>query len=86
MTMATFQRKPKDTHSIIQARLKSSYASSQMTVMQQHFAKAKLVNSQPGNLMENYFYPCDEVIRFEKTLIKHSMVWDQAKKHRSQAS
>ena len=34
-------------------------------------------------LMENYYYPCDEVINFEKTLIKHSIVWDYAKSHRS---
>ena len=33
--------------------------------------------------MENYYYPCDDVINFEKTLIKHSIVWDYAKSHRS---
>ena len=33
--------------------------------------------------MENYYYPCDEVITFEKKLIKHSIVWDYAKNYRA---
>ena len=42
----------------------------------------KMEPSQPATLMENYYYPCDEVIDFEKTLIKHSIVWDYAKNYR----
>ena len=34
--------------------------------------------------MENYYYPCEEVINFERTLIKHSIVWDYARERRSQ--
>ena len=43
----------------------------------------KMEPSQPATLMENYYYPCDEVIEFEKKLIKHSIVWDYAKNYRT---
>ena len=42
---------------------------------------SKLEPSQPASLMETYYYPCDEVINYEKTLIKHSIVWDYANYH-----
>jgi len=45
---------------------------------------AKLEPSQPPTLMENYYYPCDMVIEYERTLIKHSIVWDFAKNRRQQ--
>lgn len=44
--------------------------------------KVELVNSQPAALMEKYYYPCDQVINFEKTLIKYSIVWDYARERR----
>jgi hypothetical protein len=47
---------------------------------------AKFEPSQPATLMENYYYPCEHVIAFEKTLIKHSIVWDFAEARKAKQS
>ena len=69
-------RKPRDTHSIIS--YSSNGPQSNKSKKTNQLAKVKTEPSQSANLMENYYYPCDEVINFEKTLIKHSIVWDYA--------
>ena len=60
--------------------------SDQSQVLLQQQQMAKLEPSQPPALMENYYYPCDVVINHEKTLIKHSIVWDFAKNRRAKQS
>ena len=74
------KKKPMNSsHSAIQARLNSNYASSTHQIVLEHQESLeKMEPSQPATLMENYYYPCDEVITFERTLIKHSIVWDYA--------
>ena len=64
-------------------RIRSSYACSVSEVAEQFSQMQKMEPSQPATLMENYYYPCDEVIEFEKKLIKHSIVWDYAKNYRT---
>ena len=60
-----------------------SFHSNLVTMKKELAAMESMVPSQAPTLMENYYFPCDEVINFEKTLIKHSIVWEYAKARRA---
>jgi len=59
-------------------KLRARISTAQKRVAQQNQMFTRMEYSQPAALMENYYYPCDVVIEYEKTLIKHSIVWDYA--------